>query len=100
MDRRLIVAITGATGSVLGFELLKALQRHGEIETHLVVSKWGLITMLHETDLRLEDLAELCAHTYRENELGATIASGSFLADGMVIVPCSMHTLAAIATGV
>jgi flavin prenyltransferase len=96
--RRLIVALTGATGSVYGIRLLQALQG-SDVETHLVISGWGARTLLHETPFSLEQVRALATRAYSENDQGAALSSGSFLTAGMVIAPCSMRTLSAIAHG-
>ena len=96
--RRLIVGITGATGTILGVRMLQAL-RGTDVEAHLVVSRWGARTLLHETPFSLEEVRRLATRSYAENDQGAAISSGSFLTEGMVIVPCSAKTLAAIAHG-
>jgi len=96
--RRLIVGITGATGVVYGVRLLQALRATG-VESHLVVSRWGARTLLHETPYSLADVRALATRAYSENDQGAAISSGSFLTLGMVIAPCSMRTLSAIAHG-
>ena len=96
--RRLIVAMTGATGTIFGVRLLQMLQGSG-VETHLVVSKWAGRTLLHETSYTIDDVQQMATHVYALNDLGAAISSGSFLTEGMVIVPCSVRTLAAIAYG-
>lgn len=99
MDRlRLIVGITGATGSILGVRLLEAL-RDADVETHLVVSKWGARTLLHETPYTLDQVRKMATCGYAPDDQGAAISSGSFLTRGMVVAPCSMGTLAAIAHG-
>jgi 4-hydroxy-3-polyprenylbenzoate decarboxylase len=95
---RLIVGITGATGTVFGVRLLQMLHGSG-IETHLVMSKWGARTLIHETDHTVEQVHALATQNYSPGDQGAAISSGSFLTLGMVIVPCSMRTLAAIANG-
>jgi 4-hydroxy-3-polyprenylbenzoate decarboxylase len=95
---RIIVGITGATGSIIGVRLLEVMRDAG-VETHLVMSKWGARTMLHETGRTLEEVNALAGHAYNSNDQGAVISSGSFLTSGMVIAPCSMRTLAAIASG-
>jgi 4-hydroxy-3-polyprenylbenzoate decarboxylase len=95
---RLIVGITGATGAIFGVRLLEAL-RSQEVETHLIVSKWGAHTLAEETSLSAERVREMAAFSYGPNDQGAAISSGSFLTSGMVIAPCSVRTLAAIATG-
>jgi 4-hydroxy-3-polyprenylbenzoate decarboxylase len=96
--RRIIVGITGATGAIFGVRLLHAL-RAADVESHLVLSKWGQQTVEHETGLSLEQLRDIAAVVHGSGNMGATVSSGSFLTDGMVIAPCSMRTLAAIATG-
>jgi 4-hydroxy-3-polyprenylbenzoate decarboxylase len=96
--RRLVVGITGATGTILGVRLLQAL-RGTDVETHLVVSRWGARTLVHETPFSLDDVRQLATRSYAENDQGAAVSSGSFLTEGMVIVPCSVRTLAAVAHG-
>jgi flavin prenyltransferase len=96
--RRIIVAITGATGTIYGVRLLEILQG-SEIETHLVMSKWAARTLVHETSYTVEQVQALAAHVYPLADQGAAISSGSFITAGMVVVPCSMRTLAAIAHG-
>jgi len=95
---RLIVGITGATGTIFGVRLLEAL-RKANVETHLVMSKWAARTLAHETSYTLEAVQALANHTYQPGNQGAAISSGSFLTRGMIVAPCSMRTLAAIATG-
>ena len=95
---RLIVGITGATGTIFGVRLLQMLHGSG-VETHMVMSKWAARTLIHETDHRVEEVQNLATHNYPLGDQGAAISSGSFLTLGMVIVPCSMRTLAAIANG-
>ena len=97
-SERLIVAITGATGTIFGVRLLQMLQGTG-IETHLVVSQWGSRTLLHETRFSVEEVQRMASCFYHSGDQGAPISSGSFLTNGMVVVPCSMRTLAAIAHG-
>ena len=96
--RRLIVAITGATGAIYGVRLLEKLREAG-VETHLIVSPWGRRTLLHETTYTVDQVHRLAAVTYAPNDQGASISSGSFLTMGMAVVPCSMRTLASIAHG-
>ncbi|MFF0742939.1 UbiX family flavin prenyltransferase [Streptomyces sp. NPDC004111] len=95
---RLVVAMTGATGAPLGVRVLEALQELG-VETHLVVSRWARATLAQETGRTVRDLKSLATVTHSPDDQGAPISSGSFRADGMVVVPCSMKTLAAIRTG-
>lgn len=95
---KLVVAVTGATGAIYAVRLLEALKTK-EVEVHLVLSHWARETMRFETGLDEENLRQLAAHYYPENDLTAPLASGSFQHQGMVIVPCSMKTLAGIAHG-
>ena len=96
--RRIIVGITGATGAIFGVRLLEAL-RAAEVETHLVVSKWGQQTIEHETGITAQQLKDRASVYHGTSNMAATISSGSFHTDGMVIAPCSMRTLAGIAHG-
>ena len=95
---KLIVGITGATGTIFGVRLLQTLDGSG-VETHMVLSKWAARTLVHETDYSIEQVQNLAAYNYSLGDQGAAISSGSFVTLGMVIVPCSMRTLAAIANG-
>ena len=95
---RLVVGITGATGTIFGVRLLQMLHGSG-VETHLVVSKWGARTLTHETPHSLKYVQSLATQRYSIGAQGAAISSGSFVTLGMVIAPCSMRTLAAIAHG-
>jgi 4-hydroxy-3-polyprenylbenzoate decarboxylase len=95
---RLIVGITGATGTIFGVRLLQMLHGSG-VETHMVMSKWGARTLIHETQHAVEEVEGLATKVYPLGDQGAAISSGSFVTLGMVIVPCSMRTLAAIAAG-
>jgi 4-hydroxy-3-polyprenylbenzoate decarboxylase len=95
---RLIVGITGATGTIFGVRILQMLHGSG-VETHLVMSKWGARTLAHETRYTLKDVQGLATQSYNAGAQGAAISSGSFVTLGMVIAPCSMRTLAAIAHG-
>ena len=97
-QQRLIVGITGATGTIFGVRLLQMLQGSG-VETHLVVSRWAARTLTHETPYTLEELQQMATHHYPLGNQGAAISSGSFVTLGMVVVPCSMRTLSAIANG-
>ena len=95
---KLIVAITGATGIVYGVRLLQRL-READVQTHLVISKWGARTLLHETPYTREQVEALATEVYAPTDMGAAIASGSFQAAGMIVAPCSVKTLGAIAHG-
>jgi 4-hydroxy-3-polyprenylbenzoate decarboxylase len=96
---RLIVGITGASGSIFGIRLLEMLRGTG-VETHLVLSQWGARTLVHETSYSVQQVQELATERYAVGDVGAALASGSFLTLGMVILPCSMRTLGCIAHGV
>jgi 4-hydroxy-3-polyprenylbenzoate decarboxylase len=96
---KIIVGISGASGAIYGVELLKAL-KEAKVESHLIVSKTAQITLAHETDYTLASVQKLAAHFHKFDDLAACTSSGSFKADGMVIAPCSMRTLAEVATGV
>ena len=97
MTRRLIVGITGATGAVYGVELLRTLNGLEGWESHVVLSDAGALNLWHELKMRRKDLEKLAAVAYNPKDIAAAIASGSFLTEGMVIAPCSMKTLAAVA---
>lgn len=95
---RIILGITGASGSILGVRLLQAL-RELEVETHLVMSRWAKATLLHETSFTVNDVEGLASIVYPNENQAACISSGSFKTDGMIVAPCSMKTLAAIRSG-
>jgi 4-hydroxy-3-polyprenylbenzoate decarboxylase len=97
--RRIIVAITGATGAIYGVQLLRRLSAAPGVETHLVISDAANLTLHQEVGLQRRDVEALAHVVHRNREIGASIASGSFQTDGMVIAPCSMKTLAAVAHG-
>ena len=96
---RVVVGISGATGAIYGVRLLERL-RDAAVETHLVVSRWGARTLLHETTWNRERVEALAHAVYAPGDMGAAISSGSFRTDGMIIAPCSAKTLGAIAHGV
>lgn len=96
--RRLIVGLTGATGAILGIRLLEAMNDSG-IESHLLVSRWAQQTIEHETRYSVNQVRGLATVVHSSADMSATISSGSFETDGMVVIPCSMRTLAAIANG-
>jgi flavin prenyltransferase len=95
--RRLIVAMTGATGSIYGLRILEALRAIGGWETHLVVSEAGMLNAFQEYRLARKDINRLADVVHNVRDVGASIASGSFITAGMVIAPCSMKTLAGVA---
>jgi len=91
--------MTGATGAVYGVRMLQVLKEQADWETHLVISSAGLINLKHELDMSRKMLYELADVTHDVNDVAATIASGGFKTEGMIIAPCSMKTLAAVAHG-
>lgn len=95
---RLIVGITGASGTIFGIRLLELLRDQG-IETHLVMSQWAARTLVHETSYTVQQVQALASERYAIGDVGSALASGSFVTAGMAIVPCSMRSLAAIAHG-
>jgi len=97
--RRIVVAITGATGAIYGVQLLRRLGAAPGVETHLVISDAATLTLHQEVGLQRRDVEALAHVVHRNREIGASIASGSFQTDGMVIAPCSMKTLASVAHG-
>ena len=97
--RRLIIAITGATGAVYGVRMLQVLKKLPDLETHLVLSDAGVLNAHQELDMSRKDVESLADVAHSVRDIGAAIASGSFQNDGMVIAPCSMRTLAAVAHG-
>jgi 4-hydroxy-3-polyprenylbenzoate decarboxylase len=97
--QRLVVAITGATGAIYGVRLLQVLGAVSGIETHLIISEAGVLNLHQELDMNRKDVEALAYRAYSPRDIGATLASGSFLSDGMIVTPCSMKTLASIALG-
>jgi len=97
--KRIVIGVSGASGALYGVRLLERLQPRPDVETHLIVSRAGEKTLYQETGLLLKDIREKADRSYGIEEVGATVASGSFLTDAMVIAPCSIHTMSAIAYG-
>jgi 4-hydroxy-3-polyprenylbenzoate decarboxylase len=97
---RLVIGISGASGSIYGVRLLEELRQREDVETHLVVSRPGEKTLFQETGRTLNEIKGLASHWHSIDEIGANIASGSFLTAGMIVAPCSVHTMSAIATGI
>lgn len=93
------MAVTGATGAVLAVRLLQELRHHDEVETHAVISRWARSTLSVETGLSVGEVTAMADVAYSPDDQGAAISSGSFPVDGMVVMPCSMKTLAAIRMG-
>jgi flavin prenyltransferase len=97
--KRLVVGMSGASGAVLGIEVLKALRENPEWETHLIISKGAELTILEETEYTVDEVKSLAEKVYDINNIGESVASGTFKTEGMIIVPCSMKTVAGIASG-
>lgn len=99
MSTPLIIAITGATGTIYGIRLLEALASLKSIETHLLLSPAGVLTARHESNYSKADIEALADVVHNHKDVSASISSGSFLTAGMIIAPCTMNTLGAIAAG-
>lgn len=97
--RKLIVAITGATGVIYGVRLLQVLREIPDVESHLLISEAGVLNLHQELALNRKDVEALADVVHNVRDIGASIASGSFQSDGMIVAPCSMRTLAAVAHG-
>lgn len=98
-NKQLVVGISGATGVQYATRILQLAREHGGVDTHLVISPAGVLNARHELNLKRSDITALADHVYSFRDVGAALASGSFATDGMVIAPCSMRTLAAVAHG-
>lgn len=97
--KRIVIGVTGASGTIYAIDLLKKLRDKPDVETHLVMSAWATKNLALETSYTLAQVKALADYTYSDRDQGAKIASGSFLHDGMVIVPASMKTVAGVAYG-
>ena len=97
--KRLVIAMTGATGAIYGVRMLQVLQGQDEWESHLVISSAGLVNLKYEMDMERAVLYDMADVVHGINDIAASIASGSFKTEGVVIAPCSMKTLAAVAHG-
>ncbi|MDF2500500.1 MAG: aromatic acid decarboxylase [Anaerosporomusa subterranea] len=97
--KRVVVGISGASGAILGIELLKILRENPDYETHLVISRGAEETILQETKYTVVEVMDLADKVYDINNIGASLASGTFKTEGMIIIPCSMKTVAGIACG-
>ena len=93
----LIIGITGATGVIYGVRLLEVLATIDDVETHLIVSEAGAMNIRHETDWKIEDVIKLASYSYDIDDIGSRLASGSFRRDGMIIAPCTIKTMSALA---
>ncbi len=98
MTRRIVVAISGASAPIYGIRLLEVLRGTAGIETHAIVSSGARATIAYETSWKVDDVLALASAVHDEKDLAAPLASGTFLTDGMVVVPCSVRTLGAIAS--
>lgn len=96
---KLVIGVSGASGVIMGYRLLQELQRHPDVETHLIMSQSAERTLELETDLTKENMLNAADFAHDVNDLGAITASGSFVTDGMIVIPCSMKTLSGIANG-
>lgn len=97
MKRRIIIGITGASGVIYGVKILSLLKEMKDIETHLIMSESGKRNIEIETEYKAEDVAAMADTVYNDRDMGAALASGSFLTDGMVVIPCTVKTLSGIA---
>ncbi len=97
--KRLVIGISGASGAILAIEVLRTMRLLSEWETHLVISHGARRTIEHETSFSVKDVEELATQSYALEDVGASIASGTFVTEGMVVVPCSMKTIAGIESG-
>ncbi len=97
--KRIIIAMTGATGAIYGVRMLQILKAQDQWETHFVISSAGIVNLKHEMNMKRAELAELADVTHGINDIAASISSGGFKTEGMIIAPCSMKTLSAVAHG-
>jgi flavin prenyltransferase len=97
VTRRIVVAITGASGAQYGIEALRALRELPEVETHLILTRAARPTVVAETDVTVQEVRELADVVHSDHDLGSALASGSFRTDGMLVAPCSVKTLSGIA---
>ena len=97
--KRLVVGMSGASGAVLTIRLLQLMKAVPDWETHLVISKGAMMTLAQETDYSLSQVEAMADYTYDINDYGGKVASGTYRTEGMVIIPCSMKTVAGIASG-
>ena len=97
--KRLVVAITGASGAMYGIRLLQWLRESAQVETHLMISDAGVLSLHYELDMKRKDVEALADVVHSVRDVGACVASGSFQSEGMIIAPCSMKTLGSVAHG-
>lgn len=98
--KRIIVGISGATGAIYGIRILETLKKNPEIETHLIVTEAGALTIREETDWKVDNVKALADHSYEIDDIGACISSGSFHNEGMIIAPCSIKSMSMIANSI
>lgn len=96
---RLIVGISGASGVIMGYQMLKVLKKIPDVETHLVLTEGAVKNFACETDIKIEDVTALADYKYSNKNMAAIISSGSFKTDGIIVIPCSMKTVSGIASG-
>lgn len=96
---RIIVGISGASGVIMGYAMLKALRAQKDCEIHLVVTQGAMENFRYETEMDIRKVMDLADYSYDDNNLAASVSSGSFYTDGMIVIPCSMKTVSAIASG-
>lgn len=97
--KKLVIGISGASGVLMGIRILERMKFDNQVETHLIITDGARKTIQEETDYKIEDILALADVNYSIEDIGASIASGTFEVDGMIVVPCSMKTLAGIASG-
>jgi 4-hydroxy-3-polyprenylbenzoate decarboxylase len=97
---RIVIGISGASGAIYGIRLLEKLRKRDDVETHLVLTRSGERTAWLETGKKGAEIRDLAHHSYPVEDIGCRLASGSFLTDGMVVAPCSIHSMASIAYGI
>ncbi len=93
----LVIGITGASGAIYGIRLLQVLRSVGDVETHLIVSEAGETVIKHETEWRIEDVKSLASFSYANDDMGSRLASSAFSRDGMIVAPCTVKTMSALA---
>lgn len=100
MKRRIVVGMSGASGSIYGLRILEKLKKRDDVETHLILTRSAERTMYLETKKLAAEAKKLADHSYPVEDIGCKLASGSFPVEAMVVAPCSIHTMSAIATGI
>lgn len=97
MKKRIVVGLSGSSGAIYGVRLIEVLSGLSDVETHVVITQGAMATISYETERSPEDVVGLADAVYEDSELGAAIASGTFVTDGMIVAPCSIKTLSSIA---